>query len=120
MSNPSSGPQPQQPYGPPPSYGQPGYVPMPPPNNLAWGIAALLLCWPFAIPSLIKANEVNNFWMRGMTDSALASAAEAKKWGKIGVIVGAIGLVLFILLYVVLFVVLFSLGAAAGGGAATY
>ncbi|CAM00810.1 interferon-induced transmembrane protein [Saccharopolyspora erythraea NRRL 2338] len=113
--NPASGPQPQQPYGQPgygqpAPYGQPGYGAAPPNNNIGWGIGSIFLCWPFAIPSLIKATSVQNLWAQGQFQQAQEAADEAKKWGKIGIIVGASGWALLILFYVIVFVV--ALGAA--------
>lgn len=122
---PPSGPQPQQPYGPPSGpqpqqaygqpgygapqpYGQPGYGSAPPNNNMVWGIVAIFLCWPFAIPSLIKATSVQGLWSQGQYQQAEHNAAEAKKWGKIGVIVGACLYALSIV------IVIISVIAAAG------
>ncbi|MDA3629102.1 CD225/dispanin family protein [Saccharopolyspora oryzae] len=103
---PPSGPMPQQPYGQPSPYGQQGYGAAPPNNNIGWGIGSIFLCWPFAIPSLIKATSVQNLWAQGQFQQAQVAAAEAKKWGKIGIITGACGWVLLILFYVVIFVIL--------------
>ncbi|MER7082157.1 Interferon-induced transmembrane protein [Saccharopolyspora kobensis] len=103
---PPSGPIPQQPYGQPAPYGQPGYGAAPPNNNIGWGIGSIFLCWPFAIPSLIKATSVQNLWAQGQYPQAQEAADEAKKWGKIGIIVGASGWALLILFYVVVFVIL--------------
>ncbi|GAA0532231.1 hypothetical protein GCM10011581_16750 [Saccharopolyspora subtropica] len=98
---PSSGPVPQQPYG-QPAYGQqPGFGGAPPNNNIGWGIGSIFLCWPFAIPSLIKATSVQNLWAQGQYQQAQEAANEAKKWGKIGIIVGACGYGLLILFYVI-------------------
>ncbi|MEU6262104.1 CD225/dispanin family protein [Saccharopolyspora shandongensis] len=114
---PPSGPMPQQPYGQPDPYGQqnpygqpnpygqqPGGAP--PSNNIGWGIGSIFLCWPFAIPSLIKATSVQNLWAQGQYQQAQAAADDAKKWGKIGIIAGAAWWVLIILIYVVFFVII--------------
>lgn len=106
---PPSGPQPQQPYG-QPGYGQPqpfvfGPGGAPPDNNLGWGIGAIFLCWPFAIPSIIKATSVQALWAQGQFVAAQSAADEAKKWGKLGIILGACAYGAVILLYVVYFVV---------------
>ncbi|WP_433871854.1 CD225/dispanin family protein [Saccharopolyspora sp. CA-218241] len=117
---PQSGPIPQQPYGQQPygqqPYGQPPYgqpygMPnygVPPNNNIGWGIGSIFLCWPFAIPSLIKATSVQNLWAQGQFQQSQEAADEAKKWGKIGIIVGAAGYGLLILLYVVLIIIGFA------------
>ncbi|RCW40789.1 interferon-induced transmembrane protein [Halopolyspora algeriensis] len=121
--DPQSGPMPQppygqQPYGQSPAYGQPHPYGMPaygiaPPNsNLGWGIGSIFLCWPFAIPSLIKATSVQSLWAQGRLAEAEHAAAEAKKWGKIGIIVGACGYGLLILFYVIAIVVAVGAGVA--------
>ncbi|MGW3469763.1 CD225/dispanin family protein [Saccharopolyspora sp. NPDC000995] len=110
---PPSGPMPQQPYGQPDPYGQanpyapqPGMGGAPPNNNIGWGIGSIFLCWPFAIPSLIKATSVQNLWAQGQYAQAQAAADDAKKWGKIGIIAGAAWWVLIILIYVIFFVII--------------
>ncbi|MER7082158.1 Interferon-induced transmembrane protein [Saccharopolyspora kobensis] len=96
------------PMPPPSSYGaQFGVAPMPLNNNLGWAIASLLICWPFGIPSLIKALQVSSLWYQGQHPQAQAAADEAKKWGKIGVIVGACGYGAMVLLMVLYFVFIF-------------
>lgn len=99
--------QPQQAQQPqfPPQVPVPG---APPDNNLGWAIASLIVCWPFGIPSIIKATEVQNLWARGWQQHAEHSAAEAKKWGKIGVIVGASLVALYIIGLLLYFVFLFA------------
>lgn len=94
---------PQQPQL-PPQAPVPG---APPDNKLGWAIASLIVCWPFGIPSIIKATEVQNLWMRGWQQQAEHSAAEAKKWGKIGVIVGASLFGLYVLAFILYFVFVF-------------
>lgn len=95
---------PQQPQV-PPQAPVPG---APPDNKLGWAIASLIVCWPFGIPSIIKATEVQNLWMRGWQQQAEHSAAEAKKWGKIGVIVGASLFGLYVLAFILYFVFVFA------------
>lgn len=104
---PPSGPQPAQPHG---GYGAgaPGGAPPMPHNNLGWGIASMMLCWPFGIPSVLKANKVITLWGQGLYPQAEEAAHEAKKWGKIGVILGVSGFALFILIYILMFVFIFS------------
>jgi hypothetical protein len=104
---PPSGPVPQQPYGQPNPYApQPGMGGAPPNNNIGWGIGSIFLCWPFAIPSLIKATSVQNLWAQGQYQQAQAAADDAKKWGKIGIIAGACWWALIILFYIVFFVII--------------
>lgn len=70
---------------------------MPVDNNLGWAIGSIFVCWPFGIPSLIKSLQVQSLWAQGQFQQAEHSAAEAKKWGKIGIIVGASLLGLYVL-----------------------
>ena len=101
----------QTPQFPPQRPASPPQAPIPgapPDNNLGWAIASLIVCWPFGIPSIIKATEVQNLWARGWQQHAEHSAAEAKKWGKIGVIVGASLVALYIIGLLLYFVFLFA------------
>ncbi|MFD0486653.1 CD225/dispanin family protein [Saccharopolyspora spinosporotrichia] len=114
---PAQQPYPPQPPYPVPPHGMPGYGPVPIVNNLGWAIGGLLTCWPFGIPALIKALEVNTLWARGLYQQAEFSAAEAKKWGKIGVIVGAGLLGAYLLFIIVYFVVIIGvIGVGVSGG----
>ncbi|GAA0532238.1 hypothetical protein GCM10011581_16760 [Saccharopolyspora subtropica] len=103
---------------PPHSYAaQFGLSAVPVNNNLGWAIAGLLVCWPFGIPSLIKSLQVSSLWAQGQFDQAQQAADEAKKWGKIAVIVGACLLGLYILAVIAyLVVVLLAFGAVAVAG----
>lgn len=94
-----------QPYG-----GQPAQVP----NNLGWSIAGLLLFWPVGLFALLKALKVNDLATRGDVAGAQDAAGQAKKLGKIAVIVGGV-LIGLSLLLVCGSVIL----ALAGGAAAT-
>ena len=89
---------------------------MPINNNLGWAIGAIIACWPFGIPSLIKALNVNTLWAQGRPDLAQQSADEAKKWGKIGVIVAASLIGVYVLFFVAYFIFIFAvIGAGAAG-----
>lgn len=106
-------PPPMQPY---PYGAQFGVTPVPVNNNLGWAIAGILVCWPFGIPSLIKSLQVNSLWWQGQYAQAQASADEAKKWGRIAVIVGASLLGLYILAIIAYFVIIIAVfGFAAAG-----
>ncbi|MCI2420947.1 CD225/dispanin family protein [Saccharopolyspora sp. K220] len=110
-------PPPQPPMQPQPySYAaQFGVTPVPVNNNLGWAIAGILVCWPFGIPSLIKSLQVNSLWWQGQYAQAQASADDAKKWGKVAVIVGASLLGLYILAMIAYFVIMIVVfGFAAG------
>ena len=95
---------PGQPFSPP----GPGFGPGPPRNNLGWAIASMLLFWPLGIVSIVKMSEVHGYWALGLPQQAEHSASEAKKWGKIGVIVGACLTGLSIVLMFVYFIVIFA------------
>ena len=91
--------QPQGPYNPQDPTGAQAYQPAgaPPSANWGWAIASLILCWPFCIPSFIFASRVSGFWTTGNVAAANDASANAKKWGRIGVIVG-------IIIYVLIFI----------------
>ncbi|EFV12618.1 CD225/dispanin family protein [Segniliparus rugosus] len=85
------GTPPVAPYGTPPGgapYGPGGAAGGPPSNNIGWAIAAIFLCWPFAIPAFIASGKVDNLWRQGDFAGAQQASADAKKWGSIGVYVG--------------------------------
>jgi len=53
----------------------------PPENNLVWAILATCLCCiPLGIVSIIKANKVNELWLRGDAAGAHKAADDAKKY----------------------------------------
>ncbi len=59
-------------------------------NNLPISIVGLLLFWPVGLFALINALKVNNLVTAGDYAGAQAAADQAKKFGKIAVIVGAV------------------------------
>jgi predicted MFS family arabinose efflux permease len=65
-------------------------------------IIALLCCWPFAIPALMNATQVENKWRAGDQAGAIEAANQAKKWSTIAIGVGVAGIVLYILCFVIL------------------
>ena len=69
-----------------------------PPNNLGLAVVGLLFCLPFGIAAIIKSNQVTTLWANGDTGGAWAASEEAKKWGWLSIVVGAIvGVVWFAL-----------------------
>jgi len=85
-------------YGapPPPSGGYGGAPAGPPPsNNLVLAIVSLLCCWPIGIPAVVFAAQVNGKWNGGDQAGALESAAKAKKFAMIALVLGVIGLILY-------------------------
>ncbi len=79
----------------------------PPDSNIGWAIASLILCWPFCIPAFIASSKVSSFWVYGQRDEAYRASADAKKWGRIGVIVGCC-LIGAYLLFMIIFMIFFS------------
>jgi hypothetical protein len=75
-SQPAAAPHADLPHG-----FQPGQIPPPPDNNLAWGIiSTLLCCLPLGVVSIIKASNVNTLWYQGQYAAAIESAEAAKRW----------------------------------------
>lgn len=72
------------------------------PNHLGLAIAALVLFFPLGIPALIKAIRVNTLQNQGNIDEAIASSNSARKFGKLGVIIGAIMIALYIIELIVI------------------
>lgn len=60
-----------------------------PPSNLVWAIVSTIFCClPFGIVAIIKASQVNSFYMNGFYERAQISANDAQKWIIISVITG--------------------------------
>jgi hypothetical protein len=74
----------QQPYG-QPSYGAPTEIN----NNLTMAIIGLLLFWPVGLFALINATKVNGLVAQGNIAGAQEASEQARKLGKIAIIVGA-------------------------------
>ena len=90
-------------YGapPPPSGGYGGPPAGPPPsNNLVMAILGLLCCWPLGIPAVVFAAQVNGKWNAGDQAGAVESAAKAKKFATIALVLGVIGTLIYIALIV--------------------
>jgi|GEM_PF-912165 len=103
MSYPTGPEQPQ--YGAPmppaasyaaPGYAQPGVPTAPPSKNFGWAIASLLLFWPLCIPSFINAAKVSDLWYAGRYQESMKASEDAKKYGRIGVIIGAVFVVIWL------------------------
>jgi archaellum biogenesis protein FlaJ (TadC family) len=71
-----------------------------PPKN--WLVESILVtifcCLPFGIVGIINAANVNSKWAAGDVEGAEHSAAEAKKWTKIGFIIGIVVIVVYFIL----------------------
>jgi hypothetical protein len=51
------------------------------PNYLAWSIlVTILCCWPFGIPAILNAAQVNKRVGAGDTAGAMAASRKAKMW----------------------------------------
>lgn len=85
-----------------PGYGA-GGAPMqaPPQNYLVWAIISLFLCWPFAIPAIIFANQVNQKFNMGDYPGAQESARKAKMYALIATIAGPVLWILFWIFYII-------------------
>ena len=60
-----------------------------PDNNMVLAIfTTLCCCIPIGIYAIIKANDVNKFYMMQQYEMAVNAASEAKKWCFIGIGVG--------------------------------
>lgn len=83
-----------------------------PPQPKNWLVESILVtlfcCLPFGIAGIINASKVDSRYAGGDYEGAERSAAEAKKWTKIGFIVGLVGIALYFLLIVII-----GVGAAA-------
>ncbi|KGN36604.1 membrane protein [Knoellia subterranea KCTC 19937] len=71
----------------------------PPNNNLVMAILGLLCCWPLGIPAVVFAAQVNGKWNGGDQAGAIESAAKAKKFATIALVLGIIGTLIYIALF---------------------
>ncbi|MGL6235426.1 MAG: CD225/dispanin family protein [Segniliparus sp.] len=112
--------QPQgNPYGQPVGgspYGPGGSAGGPPPDYKGWAIASIFLFWPLAIPAFIASGKVSTLWAQGDIAGANQASADAKKWGSLGVYIGAGWSALWLICCCVYFVFLGGSLAAAGAG----
>ncbi|HET8994267.1 MAG TPA: CD225/dispanin family protein [Rhodococcus sp. (in: high G+C Gram-positive bacteria)] len=79
--------------------------PVLPAQNTGWAVAALIFFWPLAFSAFDNSSKVFPLYMMGDYEGAHRASAQAKKLGKISLIIWAVFMVLFIVLYVVIFVV---------------
>ena len=87
-------------------------APARPVNNLGKAIAAIVLFWPCGIPALINATKVDRLYNEANYEAALNASRQAGKWGKIGIILGAINLAFLFVIYFVSFAMLIGMSAA--------
>ena len=82
------------------------------PNNLVLAIISVICCLPLGIPAIIFATQVNTKLAAGDVAGAQESAAKAKKFAIIGIVVWAICVVLYLIFGLILGIG----GALMGGG----
>jgi hypothetical protein len=58
-------------------------------NNLTIAIVSVFFFWPLAIPAIINATKVNTLLAQGNYPAAQYAADQAKKFAKLGIIIGA-------------------------------
>ena len=76
-----------------------GNAGMPPKNYLVESIlVTIFCCLPFGIAGIVNASKVESAYRDGRIEEANAAAANAKKWTKIGFIVGLVVGILYIAL----------------------
>lgn len=93
-----------RPFGERPQYGD---KPACPETHLAKAIiVTLLCCWPFGIPAIINAANVNNLYLQGRYQEAEEASRNANKWANVSLWVG-VGVTV---LYLIFYFVVFSLG----------
>ncbi|TQM69541.1 interferon-induced transmembrane protein [Actinomadura hallensis] len=77
---------------PPEAYGTEG----PPPNYLAWAIAATILCFPLTgVVSIVYASRVNSKWRSGDRAGAMQASKNAKTWTIVTAVVGIVVSVIY-------------------------
>lgn len=62
-------------------------------------LVTLFCCMPFGVAGIIKASSVTSLYEAGSYEDALRVSLEAKKWTKIGFIIGLIFWILYITIY---------------------
>lgn len=76
-----------------------------PAQNTGWAVAALIFFWPLAFSAFDNSSKVLPLWMMGDYEASHRASAQAKKLGKISLIICAVFTVLLVILYVVIFAV---------------
>lgn len=73
------------------------YTPKPS-NYLALAIfTTVCCCLPTGIYAILRAMKVNDYYMMKQYDAAVAASNDAKKWSIIGIVLGAVGSILYFL-----------------------
>ena len=75
------------------------YTPKPS-NYLALAIfTTVCCCLPTGIYAILRAMKVNDYYMMKQYDAAVAASNDAKKWSIIGIVLGAVGSILYFAFY---------------------
>ena len=106
-----------------PTYGHPQAAPPRPfpvgpmpPTNTGWAVVALLFFWPLAFSAFANSGKVSALWMVGDVAGAQYSSDQAKKMGKIALLVWGICTALLVIFYGAAVVFAISSGAAGSSG----
>ncbi|MCD8184316.1 MAG: CD225/dispanin family protein [Bacteroides sp.] len=62
-------------------------------------LVTLFCCLPLGIVGIINASKVSSLFAAGNYEAAQKASAEAAKWTKISLIVGAVVIVLYMIIY---------------------
>lgn len=62
-------------------------------------LVTIFCCIPFGIVGIVNAANVSSLFASGNYEGAAKASANAKKWTKIGFIVGIVVMVIYILFY---------------------
>lgn len=83
-----------------------------PPKN--WLVESILVtifcCLPLGIVGIVNAANVNARWAAGDVEGAEKASAEAKKWTKIGFIIGIVVIALYFILALTTGIGMFFMG----------
>lgn len=62
-------------------------------------LVTLFCCLPFGIVGIINASKVSSLYAQGLFAKAQLASDNAKKWTKIGFIVGLVFIIIYMLIY---------------------
>lgn len=62
-------------------------------------LVTLFCCLPFGIAGIINASKVSSLYAQGLFAEAQLASDNAKKWTKIGFIVGLVFIIIYMLIY---------------------
>ena len=79
-----------------------------PPQNTGWAVAAMLFFWPLAFSAFSHSAKVFPLWSTGDYEGAQRASDQAKKLGKISLLIWAIFIVAVIVFYGVIFAAVLS------------